>query len=316
MGKPNFRFKTCYRFSIVELYIMTYICHAFWRDFFLYSMINFNGAIVSEEANVLVQNRGFLYGDAVFETVKVVNEKILFLEDHYFRLMSSMRVVRMEIPMNFTMEYFEEQILSLVKNNGLATSSRARITVCRNDGGYYLPQNNTVSFLIKATPLENKEYVFNEQEYEVDLYKDFYVTKQLLSSIKTTNRLINVTGSIYAHENGLNNCILLNDSKNVVEALQGNIFMLNGNKLITPPVSEGCLNGVMRKQVLELAKKIEGIEVCEEIISPFDLQKANELFITNVIQGIQPITKYRKKEFSVEISKSIVVALNKTFNLI
>ena len=70
-------------------------------------MINFNGAIVSEDANVLVQNRGFLYGDAVFETVKIVNEKILFLEDHYFRLMSSMRVIRMEIPMNFTLEYLE-----------------------------------------------------------------------------------------------------------------------------------------------------------------------------------------------------------------
>ena len=191
-------------------------------------MINFNGAIVSEDANILVQNRGFLYGDAVFETVKIVNGKILFLEDHYFRLMSSMRVVRMEIPMNFTMEYLEEQILILVKNNNVESSSRARITVYRNDGGYYLPQNNTVSFLIHAIQLENTAYFLNEDEYEVDLYKDFYITKQLLSSIKTTNRLINVTGSIYANENGLDNCILLNDAKNVVEALQGNIFMLKG----------------------------------------------------------------------------------------
>jgi branched-chain amino acid aminotransferase len=279
-------------------------------------MINFNGRIVSEDANVLAQNRGFLYGDAVFETVKIVNNKILFLEDHYFRLMSSMRVVRMEIPMNFTMEYLEEQILLLVKNANLVSSSRVRITVYRNDDGYYLPQNNTVSFLIKATELEQKEYSFEEKEYEVDLYKDFYVTKQLLSSIKTTNRLINVTGSIYAHENGLDNCILLNDSKNVVEALQGNIFMLTDTKLITPPVSEGCLNGVMRKQILELARKTIGIEVEEAIISPFDLQKANELFITNVIKGVQPITKYRKKEFSTEISKTLVIALNKSLGLV
>lgn len=279
-------------------------------------MINFNGAIVSEDANVLVQNRGFLYGDAVFETLKIVNNKIMFLEDHYFRLMSSMRIVRMEIPMNFTMEYVEEQILSLVKNNDLGNSARARITVYRNDGGYYLPQNNTVSFLINAASLEKTFYFLNEQQYEVDLYKDFYITRQLLSSIKTANRLINVTGSIYANENGLDNCILLNDSKNVVEALQGNIFMLTGNKLVTPPVSEGCLNGVMRKQILNLAKKIEGIEVAEEIISPFDLQKADELFITNVIKGIQPVTKYRKKEFAVEISKTLVEALNKSLGLI
>jgi branched-chain amino acid aminotransferase len=279
-------------------------------------MINFNGSIVSEDANVLVQNRGFLYGDAVFETVKIVNGKILFLEDHYFRLMSSMRVIRMEIPMNFTLEYLEEQILVLVKTNSIESSSRARITVYRNNGGYYLPQDNTVSFLITAISLENASYLLSEGEYEVDLYKDFYVTKQLLSSIKTTNRLINVTGSIFANENGLDNCILLNDAKNVVEALQGNIFMVNGNRLTTPPVSEGCLNGVMRKQILELAKKIGGMEVAEEIISPFDLQKADELFVTNVIKGVQPITKYRKKEFSVTVSRALVAKLNESLGLI
>ncbi|MFV8343062.1 aminotransferase class IV [Flavobacterium sp. XS2P39] len=273
-------------------------------------MINFNGTILSQDATMLTQNRAFLYGDAVFETVKIINNKILFLEDHYFRLMSSMRVVRMEIPMNFTMEYFEEQILTLVNNNALADSARARITIYRNDGGYYLPQNNTISFLIHAIALEKTVYSFEEKEYEVDLYKDFYVTKQLLSSIKTTNKIINITGSIYADENGLDNCILLNDSKNVVEALQGNIFMLLGNKLITPPVSEGCLNGVMRKQILGLAKKIEHIEVVEEIISPFDLQKADELFITNVIKGIQPVTKYRKKEFTTKLANVLVEKLN------
>ncbi|WP_281239018.1 aminotransferase class IV [Flavobacterium praedii] len=279
-------------------------------------MVNFNGIIVSQDANVLVQNRGFLYGDAVFETVKIVNGKILFLEDHYFRLMSSMRVVRMEIPMNFTMEYLEEQILSLVENLNIASTARARITVYRNNGGLYLPQTNAVSFLIHAIQLEDKAYLINESNYEVDLYKDFYITKQLLSSIKTTNRLINVTGSIYASENGLDNCILLNDSKNVVEALQGNVFMLQGNRLTTPPVSEGCLNGVMRKQIIELAKKVTGIEVAEETISPFDLQKADELFITNVIKGVQPITKYRKKEFTVEVSKVLVAKLNESLNLI
>lgn len=273
-------------------------------------MINFNGTIVSQDSNVLTQNRAFLYGDGVFETVKIINNKILFLEDHYFRLMSAMRVVRMEIPMNFTMEYFEEQILSVVNANSFAASSRARITVYRNDGGYYLPQNNTVSFVITAVVLENALYSIGKKSYEVDLYKDFYITKQLLSSVKTTNKIINITGSVFADENGLDNCLLLNDCKNVVEALQGNIFMVLGNKLITPPVSEGCLNGVMRKQILNLAKKIENLEVIEEVISPFDLQKADELFVTNVIKGIQPITQYRKKSFVTDKSVQLLEKLN------
>jgi len=277
-------------------------------------MINFNGNIVAQDDNILTQNRAFLYGDGVFETLKIINSKILFLEDHYFRLMSSMRVVRMEIPMNFTMEYFEEQVLKLVQEKGLSASARARITVYRNDGGLYLPKTNEVSFLIHATLLENTLYDLNTAPYEVDLYKDFYVTKQLLSSIKTTNKIINVTGSIFAHENGLENCILLNDTKNVVEVLQGNLFMVLNKKLITPPVSEGCLNGVMRKQILALAKKIEGIEVSEEIISPFDLQKADELFLTNVITGIQPISKYRKKEFTSNLAHLLVQKLNESIS--
>lgn len=273
-------------------------------------MINFNGTLVAQNSNILVQNRGFLYGDAVFETVKIVNSKVLFLEDHYFRLMASMRVVRMEIPMNFTMEYLEEQLLFLTDKLSVSNSARARITVFRNDGGYYLPIDNAVSFLVHATALESFFYSFEEKEYEVDLFKDFYITKQLLSSIKTTNRILNVAASIFASENALDNCLLLNDSKNVVEAIQGNLFMLMGNKLITPPVSEGCLNGVMRKQVLKLAKTIAGIEVVEEVISPFELQKADELFVTNVIKGIQPITKYRKKAFGVNMSREITAKLN------
>lgn len=277
-------------------------------------MINFNGNLIEREENILTQNRAFLYGDGVFETLKIINNKILFLEDHYFRLMASMRVIRMEIPMNFTMEYFEEQVLKVVQENNLSASARARITVFRNDGGLYLPKTNEVSFLIHTTALENTFYSLKASHYEVDLYKDFYVTKQLLSSIKTTNKLINVTGSIYAHENGLDNCILLNDAKNVVEALQSNLFMVTGKKLITPPVSEGCLNGVMRKQILALAKKINDIEVYEEIISPFDLQKADELFLTNVITGIQSISKYRKKEFTNNLAHLLVQKLNESIS--
>ena len=149
----------------------------------------------------------------------------------------------------------------------------------------------------------------------MDLYKDFYVSKQLLSSIKTTNKIINITGSIFADENGLDNCLMLNDEKNVIEALNGNLFMVFEGKLVTPPLSEGCLNGVMRKQIVALASKIQGLEVVEEPISPFNLQKADELFITNVITGIQSITKYRKKEFGNTLANDLLKRLNAQIRL-
>jgi branched-chain amino acid aminotransferase len=273
-------------------------------------MINFNGTLVSQDLQLSVNNRAFLYGDGVFETIKVVNNSILFLEDHYFRLMSSMRIVRMEIPMNFTLEYLEEQILNLVRTNNCESSARIRFSVFRNQGGFYLPSDNTISFVIQSFELPNKHYFLEEKPYKIELYKDFYVTKHLLSTIKTTNKMIHITGSIFAKENGYNNCLLLNDSKNITEALQGNIFMVLDGKLITPPISEGCQNGIMRKQLIALAKNKINLKVEEEIISPFDLQKADELFISNVIIGIQSITKYRKKEYDNPIAKELISYLN------
>jgi branched-chain amino acid aminotransferase len=263
----------------------------------------------------LNHNRGFLYGDAVFETVKILDNKVLFLEDHYFRLMASMRILRMSIPMNFTMEFFESQLIMAAQIENIASSARARMSVYRKEGGYYLPENNAVDFLISVSKIENTIYEITTQEYEVDIYKDFYISKQLLSTLKTNNKIIHVTGSIYASENDLQNCLLLNDDKNIVEALNGNIFMFKDNILSTPPITEGCLNGIMRKQILEIAKTIAGITIIESSISPFDLQKADELFITNVIKGIQPITKYRKKEFEIKLSKEILTKLNTKIRL-
>jgi branched-chain amino acid aminotransferase len=273
-------------------------------------MINYNGSLVAETNITLHENRAFLYGDSIFETLKVLDNKVLFLEDHYFRLMASLRIVRMEIPMNFTMEYMEEQVIALTAALPTASSYRVRISFFRKQGGRYLPINNDTEFIITAEVLNEPLYSLNTDRYEVELFKDYYVSRQLLSTLKSTNKMVQITGSIFAHENGYNNCLVINDDKNVVEALQGNLFMLSGTKLITPPLSDGCLNGIMRKQVLELAKKIEGIEVIEASISPFDLQKADELFITNVMVGIQPITRYRKKDFGNNLAMELVKRLN------
>jgi len=273
-------------------------------------MINYNGSLVAETNIILHENRAFLYGDSIFETLKVLDNKILFLEDHYFRLMASLRIVRMEIPMNFTMEYMEEQVLALTATLPAAASYRVRISFFRKQGGRYLPINNDSEFIITAETLNEPLYSLNTEAYEVELFKDYYVSKQLLSTLKSTNKMVQITGSIFAYENGYNNCLVINDDKNVVEALQGNLFMFTGTKLVTPSLSDGCLNGIMRKQVLELAKKIEGLEVKEASISPFDLQKADELFITNVMVGIQPITRYRKKDFGNATAAELIKRLN------
>ena len=277
-------------------------------------MINFNGNIQDTSNFAIENNRGFLFGDAIFETIKVNGTKILFLEEHYLRLMASMRICRMEIPMNFTMEFMEEQILKLIELQKNNVSNRVRFTVYRNAEGFYNPTSNDVQFIITCSELSSDKYLFSTSNYEIELFKDFNVSKHLLSTLKTNNKMINVVASVFAKDNGFENCLLINDDKNVVEAINGNVFMKMGNQLITPPTSDGCLNGIMRKQILAIVNKMENIQIIEKSISPFDLQKADELFITNVITGIQPITKYRKKEFTSEVSKEITELLNNLIN--
>lgn len=269
-------------------------------------MLNFNGTI-TDTIPVSPFNRALLYGDALFETVRVTAHKVHFSEDHYFRLMASMRILRMRIPSNFTLEFFEEQLLSVVNSSG---AFRVRLTVFRNEGGRYTPETNTVSFFVSAEQQDNECFELNTTPCEIDLYKDFHISKHLLSTLKTTNRLINIVGSVYAQENGLDNCLLINEAKNVVETLNGNLFMVMGDTVTTPPLSEGCLNGIMRKQVLHMEKKMDKFQWIEAPISPFELQKAEELFYTNAIQGIQSITKYRKKEYGNTVAQQLVHALN------
>lgn len=275
-------------------------------------MVNINGNIIPDaQASLSVHNRGFAYGDAVFETLRISSGKILFWEDHYFRLMASMRILRMEIPMEFTMEFLQNQILSTV-NKSLPNEKtvRARLTVFRNEGGLYTPENNEVSYTITTKPLETDFYLHNQKTYEIELFKDYYVNSGLLSTLKSTNRIINITGGIFAKENGFDNCLLLNENKMVTEALNGNLFLVFGKTIKTPPVSDGCLRGIMRKQLIDLIKQLPEYTLEESSVSPFELQKADELFITNVISGIQPVTKYRKKEYKTDTAKELTTKLN------
>ncbi|KAB1068613.1 aminotransferase class IV [Tamlana haliotis] len=274
-------------------------------------MTNFNGTLLDGNTFLSINNRGYAYGDALFETIKASSGKLLFWEDHYFRLMASMRIMRMEIPMSFTMEFLESEILKTLEANDLEkASARVKLTVHRNEGGLYTPKTNNVSFVIAVNELSDSFYTLSEDFYEVDLFKDYYVSPSLLSTLKSNNKALNIVGSIYAKDNSLNNCLVLNTNKHVVEALNGNVFLVKGNTIKTPALTDGCLKGVMRSQLLEIIKLIPEYELVEDSISPFELQKADEMFITNVMVGIQPVSKYRKKTFKNEVSKSLLQKLN------
>jgi branched-chain amino acid aminotransferase len=269
-------------------------------------MINFNGELLfKENIKLTTDNRGFKYGDGIFETIKVVHEKVIFWEDHYFRLMASMRMLRMKIPMEFTLEFLEKEILKTVAVLEKGASFRVRLNVFRKDGGLYTPKTNAINYLIEASESNYK----TKETYEIDVFKDFYNYSGLLSTIKTNNRMLNTLASIYANENDLDNCILVNERKGVVEVANANIFIVKNNIVKTPALTEGCIKGVVRSKVIDILIKNKDFTIEETVISPFEIQKADEVFITNAIMGIQAVTKYKKKSFNTALATKLNASL-------
>lgn len=272
---------------------------------------NLNGYIIrNKHLGIQVNNRGLNYGDGIFETIKFGHKRFNFWEDHYFRLMASMRIVRMEIPMNFSPEYLEEQMLKTLKANELEEkAARVKILVVRKAGGFYRPETNEVDFLITTEAWDQDSYVINEKGLEIDLFKDYSKQSGLLSTLKSTSAQLYTIASIFAKENALDDVILLNEKKEVLESSTANLFMIKGKELITPPLSSGCLKGIVRKQVLELAPQLD-LEVKEESFSPFALQKADELWLSNSMHGIRWVEKYRKKTFASSLAEKMQQKLN------
>lgn len=272
-------------------------------------MFNFNGDIQNRIEKIFL-NRAFLYGDSVFETIKVVKNKILFWEEHYLRLMSSMRILKIEIPNTFTPEYLEDQIKKTNFSVSKLFSGRVRLTIFRDGGGFYTPKSNESCFVIKS--FENDKILFDTEfkEYKVDIYKDYFIQSNLLSNLKTNNRLINILGSIYAKNSGLENCILLNDQKLVAEFLNGNIFVVKENIVLTPPLGSGCLSGVMRNKIIESIIGIPLIEVKEQNFSAYEIISSQEIWVSNCISGIIPVTDYRNKQFGNSLAKKVTDLFN------
>ena len=271
-------------------------------------MINYNGEILSDnDFRLTYQNRAFKYGDAVFDTLKYENEKIHFIEDHYFRLMSSLRMLRIKIPMNFNLKYYEDEILKIIKENDFSNKVRIRCTVFREDGGLFTPSNNGCRYIIETDALQTTTH----DNYEIELFKDFPIFSGLLSTIKTNNRIVNVLASIFAQENEYQNCVLINEKKNIVETSNANIFLIKGKRVLTPALNEGCINGIIRKKIIEMLDKSSDFKLEETSISPFELLNVDEVFLTNSVFEIQSVLKYRKKNYSTEKTDRIKIMFSK-----
>ncbi len=273
-----------------------------------------NGVLVSTDGySIRAGNRGHLYGDGLFETIRVLKGHPINLENHLNRLIEGMKVLKLNYPVEFNVPFFEREILTLLTKNEIVESARIRLSIDRKAGGNYLPTSNHIDYLIEVEPLLENHFVLNAEGLSVGLYEQMKKQVNILSPYKTKNCLIYIMGKLKAKEKGLDDLLILNDKLGIIESTSSNLFIASNGVLYTPGIDLGCLGGTMRMQIINLAIK-HNIKVYECNISPQNLLAADELFLTNAIKGIVWVKSFRTKEYGNTISEKLVEYLNQEWN--
>lgn len=251
------------------------------------NLICFNGSFIDASIPVITAlNRGLKYGDGFFETIRVMNNKIVLKEFHFKRLFESIKKLKFSCPVFFTPAYLEDTILQLVNQNKLIHNARVRINIFRGDGSLYQYDNNSLNFIIEAEEIHTKQYFWNKEGLLVDFFIDARKVCDQFSHIKSNNFLPYTMAAIWAKENNINDAIILNQYNNIAETTVANIWIVNNGIVKTPPLSQGCIDGVMRKYLIQKIKE-EGLPFLEAEISIDDIKQAQEIFLTNIIKGMQ-----------------------------
>lgn len=254
-------------------------------------------------------NRAAKYGDGLFETIRVSNRKVLFAEAHFERLYNGMQVLQFDTS-QFTFTDFEN-ILQQALQASSDVNLRIRITFFRTGEGLYTPKGHYFDFFVETTPLSSPFFELNKVGLQVGICPQVQLSTDLLSNLKTISALPYVLAGLYKQNQGWDDCLLLNHRGDIAESIAANLFIYHNNTLLTPALSEGCIAGIMRKQLITIASQ-QGIAIKETNITLADLQQAEGLFLTNAIQGIRWIQSVAdiKKSYYPTIAASLLAQLN------
>ncbi|MET0242632.1 MAG: aminotransferase class IV [Flavitalea sp.] len=247
------------------------------------NLVNFNGKFFrAEEPLIGAESRALRYGDGVFETIRMLNGHAEHAELHYNRLFEGLNILGFELPQLFTRDYLTEQILKTATKNKVEQGARIRLALFRGNGGLYDPENHRPNFIVQAWPLPAQNGTLNLNGLVTGIYTKAVKCYDAFSHLKTASHLTYVMAALYAKEMKWNDALVLNTSGRICDTSIANIFIVKGKKIITPPLSEGCVAGIMRRYILrEIAGT--GFEGVEQPITTEDLLDADECFITNAI---------------------------------
>ncbi len=272
--------------------------------------INFNGDIIPAEQQVLtIANRGFRYGDGLFESMRWMKGELKFADFHAERIRKGMKLLKLDSWSHLDTWFIRQRVEELVRRNKIGPDGRIRLTVFRDADGLYSPSNNKMAFALETRKLEESNYTINDKGLIIDVYDEIAKPINILSNLKTCNSLIYVLAGIFKNQNALDEVLILNQNGFLCESMSSNVFVVYDRKLYTPALNEGCIAGVMRQVVMRLAKE-NGIELVEAQINPDILNEADEVFLTNAGRGIQWVMGYNNKRYFNEVSRFLREKLN------
>ncbi|MBN1116276.1 MAG: aminotransferase class IV family protein [Bacteroidales bacterium] len=257
-----------------------------------------NGELfLASEPVLTATNRSFIYGDGVFETIRCRNSLPLFFEKHYQRLRRALYHLKIDFPSKYTEEYFRQEIYRLLQRNRIYNGAKVRLSVFRKEGGLYTPSQDKADFIIVADSLESEFYQLNDKGLKLGVYTENFKQQSTFSAFKTNNALLNVLAAKWKKENGFDDCLLINAEGHLIESSSSNVFFVKNNKLVTPAIETACVDGTMRRNILEIAIQ-NNIPVVESEKIPKDiLYQADEVFLTNAVQGIVWVGAFEEKRY-------------------
>ena len=272
--------------------------------------VNLNGTLLnSKQVNLALGNRAFRFGDSLFETIRIRNGKMLFFKDHWLRLQKGIKALQFELPFNFTAESLNKEIQLLLSSNKFEAGGRLRLTLFRNGSGGYIPSDNSFSYFIEADTLPDNVYNINQKGLTIDLYAGIKKQQDFLANIKSGNSMVYVLAGVHCKKNELDDCIIQNSKGTLIESTNASVFAVKNGVLYTPLVSDGCVDGIMRKVIMRVAA-LNRIAVYEIQLMQSVLLSADELFLTNTIKGIKWVVAYKNKRYFNTTSKFFTEKLN------
>lgn len=254
------------------------------------------------------QNNAFLYGDAVKAHFFVRNSQLIMAEECYFFLMASMRKMRMNIPLSFTLEFFTNLFNQAVQENHFQNGIIDFLAFRNREDGFSVKTEVHFYFELKS----NGEILSIKKEIEVDLIKEVTVNTNILSNIRTHSPE-NIYASIYAEENDLDEVILLNPEKRIARTISGNLLLLEENNIKIPKQTEGAYISPLMENFVTFVFKNNMASIEESELSAFESQKAEEILLISDEKGIFSVKQIRNKEFGNERFSAMVEAWKKSF---